>query len=82
MYVLAKVLKSDPDAKAAYIYYCTETETRSSVRRSVLGALTQGLDMPGLTFYDAIHISDPTQFTPLVKSSEPIRPEDYPELLI
>jgi hypothetical protein len=82
MYVLAKVIKSDPNAKSAYVYYCTETETRSSVRRSILGALTQGLDMPGLTFYDSVPINNPKKSTPLVKSSVPIRPEDYPELFI
>jgi hypothetical protein len=83
MYILAKVLKSDPDAKPAYIYYCTETETRSSVRRSILGALTQGLDMPGLTFFCRTKpISNPNQSTPLIKSSDPICPEDHPELFI
>jgi hypothetical protein len=82
MYVLAKVIKSDPNAKSAYVYYCTETETRSSVRRSILGALTQGLDMPGLTFHDSVPISSHKKSTPLVKSSVPICPEDYPELFI
>jgi hypothetical protein len=83
MYILAKVLKSDSDAKPAYVYYCTETETRSSIRRSILGALTQGLDMPGLTFFFRTKpVSDSTQSTPLIKSSVPICPEDYPELFI
>jgi hypothetical protein len=80
MYVLAKVIKESQ--QPAYIYYCTKTKTRSSVRRSILGALTQGLDMPGLNFYDNVPISNPKKSTSIVKSSVPICSEDYPELFI
>jgi hypothetical protein len=80
MYVLARLVKVNP--VPAYIYYCTKSETRSSIHRSILDALTQGLTKQGLAFYGPIPVSDPTQSTPLVKSSSPICPEDYPELFI
>ena len=83
MYILAQLVRANP--VPAYIYYCTESKTRSSVRRSILGALTQGLVMSDLTFSKAgnpIHVTNPEFSVPLVNSSKPIRPENYPELFI